>query len=373
LARDGGPDDGGRGAGEDNLGDASRTPHDAPAHGATKYWRDEAEFSSLSAILDIGEDINVPEDFTESELKSGLWWRHLVAGACAGAVSRTSTAPLDRLKVFLQVHGPSQFGTLVGCMKHMVKEGGVQSLWRGNGVNILKIAPESALKFMAYEQTKRAIRGETPREMRVHERFVAGSFAGAFSQSVIYPMEVLKTRLALRRTGEFRGMTDAAVKIYQREGIRSFYRGYVPNLLGIIPYAGIELTVYETLKSKFMRSSANGEPSVQVALICATTSSTCGQLCAYPLALIRTKLQAQAVHINIPSTASSASANAAAAATASAYPATMSGVTRHILAHEGWTGLYRGILPNFMKVIPAVSISFVVYEKARAALGVTMT
>jgi solute carrier family 25 phosphate transporter 23/24/25/41 len=75
-------------------------------------------------------------------------------------------------------------------MKHMVKEGGVQSLWRGNGVNILKIAPESALKFMAYEQTKRAIRGETPREMRVHERFVAGSFAGAFSQSVIYPMEV---------------------------------------------------------------------------------------------------------------------------------------------------------------------------------------
>lgn len=34
---------------------------------------------------------------------SGMWWRHLVAGAVAGAVSRTCTAPLDRLKVFLQV------------------------------------------------------------------------------------------------------------------------------------------------------------------------------------------------------------------------------------------------------------------------------
>ena len=54
-------------------------------------------------IIDVGEDALVPDDFTESELKTGMWWRHLVAGAAAGAVSRTCTAPLDRLKVMLQV------------------------------------------------------------------------------------------------------------------------------------------------------------------------------------------------------------------------------------------------------------------------------
>lgn len=53
--------------------------------------------------LDIGEDMNVPDDFTPSELQTGKWWRHLLAGGIAGAVSRTCTAPLDRLKVFLQV------------------------------------------------------------------------------------------------------------------------------------------------------------------------------------------------------------------------------------------------------------------------------
>lgn len=53
--------------------------------------------------LDIGEDLNVPDDFTQSEMQSGMWWRHLAAGGFAGAVSRTCTAPLDRLKVFLQV------------------------------------------------------------------------------------------------------------------------------------------------------------------------------------------------------------------------------------------------------------------------------
>ena len=54
-------------------------------------------------IIDIGENSLVPDDFTEKELQTGMWWRHLVAGGGAGAVSRTCTAPLDRLKVLLQV------------------------------------------------------------------------------------------------------------------------------------------------------------------------------------------------------------------------------------------------------------------------------
>lgn len=47
--------------------------------------------------------MNVPDDFTQAEMKTGMWWRHLVSGGVAGAVSRTFTAPLDRLKIFLQV------------------------------------------------------------------------------------------------------------------------------------------------------------------------------------------------------------------------------------------------------------------------------
>lgn len=82
-------------------------------------------------------------------------------------------------------------------------------------------------------------------ELNIFQRFVCGSMAGAISQSVIYPMEVLKTRLCLRATGQYGGIFDAAKRIYKNERLKAFYRGYVPNLLGIIPYAGIDLAIYE--------------------------------------------------------------------------------------------------------------------------------
>lgn len=68
--------------------------------------------------------------------------------------------------------------------------------------------------------------------MSLFERFVAGACAGCVSQTAIYPLEVLKTRLALRTTGQYKGMLDAASKIYAGEGLRSFYRGFYPNVLG---------------------------------------------------------------------------------------------------------------------------------------------
>ncbi|XP_076007001.1 calcium-binding mitochondrial carrier protein SCaMC-2-A [Genypterus blacodes] len=311
------------------------------------YWKH-------STIFDVGENLMVPDEFTTEEKQTGMLWRHLVAGGGAGAVSRTCTAPLDRVKVMMQVYGSrtNNMCIMSGLMQ-MIKEGGMRSLWRGNGVNIIKIAPESALKFMAYEQIKRLI-GSDKETLSIVERFVAGSLAGVMAQSTIYPMEVLKTRLALRRTGQYSGISDCAKQIFRREGLRAFYKGYLPNMLGIIPYAGIDLAVYETLKNHWLQKygTNSAAPSVLVLLACGTVSSTCGQLASYPLALVRTRMQAQAASEGSPQV-------------------TMNGLFRQILQSEGPTGLYRGLAPNFLKVIPAVSISYVVYEHMKTQLGVT--
>ncbi|CAL2044791.1 unnamed protein product [Caenorhabditis brenneri] len=321
--------------------------------------KDIVDFWRHNLIIDIGEGSQIPEDFSQQEMQEGVWWRHLVAGGLAGAVSRTCTAPFDRIKVYLQVNSSkiNRLGVL-SCLKLLHAEGGLKSFWRGNGINVIKIAPESAIKFMCYDQLKRLIQKKKgSQEITTFERLCAGSAAGAISQSAIYPMEVMKTRLALRKTGQMdRGIIHFAQKMYAKEGIRCFYKGYLPNLIGIIPYAGIDLAIYETLKRSYVRyyETNSSEPGVLALLACGTCSSTCGQLASYPFALVRTKLQAK---------------------TRTRYtsqPDTMFGQFKYILQHEGVPGLYRGITPNFLKVIPAVSISYVVYEKVRTSLGVKM-
>lgn len=136
---------------------------------------------------------------------------------------------------------------------------------------------------------------------------------------------MLKTRLALRTTGQYAGISDCAKRIFWREGLAAFYKGYVPNMLGIIPYAGIDLAVYEvsaatfsfsssssstatppisvltclscddpqTLKNSYLQQYGASDAGVLVLLACGTVSSTCGQLASYPLALVRTRMQAQ--------------------------------------------------------------------------------
>ncbi|XP_065067582.1 mitochondrial adenyl nucleotide antiporter SLC25A24-like [Rhopilema esculentum] len=322
-------------------------PHSHNITDILKFWKH-------SMNIDIGENMVIPDEFTEEEKVTGKWWRQLVAGACAGVVSRTFTAPLDRLKVLLQVQAGSKasMGVKSG-FQEMLREGGIKSLWRGNGVNVLKIAPESAIKFMAYERIKKLFK-EDGTKLNVGERLLSGSMAGVVSQTTIYPMEVLKTRLAIGKTGQYNGMVHAAKTIFVNEGIRSFYKGLTPGLIGIIPYAGIDLAIYETLKTTWLNrhGKESTDPGVLVLLLCGTASSTCGQLASYPLALIRTKLQAQAQN-------QSPTQNQVG----------MMSVLRTIVKENGFFGLYRGLTPNIMKVAPAVSIGYVVYEQLKKWLG----
>ncbi|CAF3462704.1 unnamed protein product [Rotaria sp. Silwood1] len=317
-----------------------------------RYWRS-------APYLDLGESpYGAPED---ALTEGNQWWKNFIAGGIAGAVSRTATAPFDRLKIIMQYLGSRQRMSVISGYRYLIKEGGVKSLWRGNGVNVVKIIPETALRFTLFEESKKILKRiqnkELNAETTVAERFLAGAFAGFLSQTVVYPLDVLKVRLCLRRTGEYTHWSETVKRMYRLEGPKVFWRGYVLNQLGIVPYAGFDLACYESLKRLYITTHNNEEPPIYVVLGCGALSSFTGQLVTYPIALMRTRRQGQIVPL--PNMDQS-----------KAHPVLPAGkMVKEIWYNEGMVGFYRGLVPNILKVVPSVSISYLVYETIIKAIS----
>ncbi|CAL9243064.1 unnamed protein product [Arabidopsis halleri] len=313
-------------------------PHEATIENIYHHWE-------RVCLVDIGEQAVIPEGISKHVKRSN----YFIAGGIAGAASRTATAPLDRLKVLLQIQKTD--AKIREAIKLIWKQDGVRGFFRGNGLNIVKVAPESAIKFYAYELFKNAIgenMGEDKADIGTTARLFAGGMAGAVAQASIYPLDLVKTRLqtCTSQAGVVVPRLGTLTKdILVHEGPRAFYKGLFPSILGIIPYAGIDLAAYETLKDlsrTYILQDAEPGPLVQLG--CGTISGALGATCVYPLQVVRTRMQAERARTS------------------------MSGVFRRTISEEGYRALYKGLLPNLLKVVPAASITYMVYEAMKKSL-----
>lgn len=304
------------------------------------YW-------DKASIIDLGET-TIPDEVAPEKSRHSSWVIFL-SGGFAGAVSRTTTAPLDRLKVILQANLGKSGGKLLQEMKMIYKDSGWRGFFLGNGTNVLKIAPETGVKFLTYDRFKRIVCQDV-NAPKAFERLICGGIAGVFSQLVIYPLEITKTRLALAPIGLYKGIGDCIAKIIKFEGCRGLYKGLQASITGVVPYASIDLAVYNTLRDHYSEKNTK-EPGPLTLLMCGAVSSISGQIFSYPFAVIRTRLQSQGMPgIKGPK-----------------YDG-MRDCIRKISKNEGVKGFYKGILPNFMKTVPAISISYVVFENTKRAL-----
>lgn len=302
---------------------------------------------------------------------------YFFAGGIAGAVSRTTTAPFDRLKVALiastdlpvlkkAIQGDltksASQTTIARAVRDIYARGGLKAFFVGNGLNVIKIFPESAIKFGSYEAAKKFIAGSGGTDdLSASSRFIAGGIAGAISQASVYPIDTLKFRVQCESgTTELGSLIKHTARtMWSTGGIRSFYRGLPLGICGIVPYSSIDLGTFELLKRGYIarRAKAAGikESEVDVpnylVLSFGAFSGSFGASLVYPLNLLRTRLQAQGT---------------------AAHPQTYSGlrdVITKTINREGYRGLWKGLLPNLMKVVPSVSISYLVYEKSKRSMG----
>lgn len=295
-----------------------------------------------------------------SELKSDSKLYYLIAGGFAGAVSRSLTAPLDRIKVFLQTRPAipvdkstnsvtKGLGSLKNVATVLYAEGGVSNFFRGNGLNVIKIIPESATKFYVFERAKAFLVGKDS-PLSITDRLISGGMAGVAAQTLIYPLELIKTkRMASLKNPK--SILATGREILYQQGVRGLYKGLPTALAGIFPFAAIDLTLFEVLKKTFLPKEPSNTNLVSV-LGCGMISGSIGAVTVYPLSLVRTKLQAQGspTHPKVYSSAWH--------------------VVKETYATESFRGFYKGLGPTLLKVVPALSISYVAYESSKKKLGI---
>ncbi|XP_027332808.1 adenine nucleotide transporter BT1, chloroplastic/mitochondrial-like [Abrus precatorius] len=274
--------------------------------------------------------------------------RRLISGGFAGAVSRTTVAPLETIRTHLMV-GSSGHST-GEVFKNIMKTDGWKGLFRGNFVNVIRVAPSKAIELFAYDTVNKNLSpkpGEQPK-LPIPPSLIAGACAGVSSTICTYPLELLKTRLTIQR-GVYDGLLDAFLKIVREEGAGELYRGLTPSLIGVIPYSATNYFAYDSLRKAYRKIFKKEKIGNIETLLIGSAAGAISSSATFPLEVARKHMQVGAlsgrhVYKNVIHALAS------------------------ILEQEGIQGLYRGLGPSCMKLVPAAGISFMCYEACKRIL-----
>ncbi|KDO21965.1 hypothetical protein SPRG_12831 [Saprolegnia parasitica CBS 223.65] len=281
----------------------------------------------------------------------------VVAGVFAGCVTRSCTSPMDVLKIRLQATASTNMArpslhqaisTLRATCRNIYATTGVAGLWRGNLAGCLRLGPYCGIKFCVYDALHDA---KHPRS-----GMVDGAIAGMAATMAVYPMEVVRTRLII--SAPSRGICGSLRELYVREGLRGLYRGGLTGVVGAIPFEGLQFACYEFGRGYAVThrwpawrwTSTKTELSPIDILVTGSLSGIVAQLAAYPFDTIKKRLQAQDLGSSRQYTG-------------------LLDCARRVVANEGVGALYRGSLPNLLRIGPYAAIMFASYEAAKSYLA----
>ncbi|KAL0557643.1 hypothetical protein IC582_006193 [Cucumis melo] len=276
--------------------------------------------------------------------------RRLMSGAVAGAVSRTCVAPLETIRTHLMVGSSGNSTTEV--FHNIMQTDGWKGLFRGNFVNIIRVAPSKAIELLlfVYDTVNKNLSpkpGE-PSKLPISASFVAGACAGVSSTLCTYPLELLKTRLTIQRDA-YNGLFDAFLKILKEEGPAELYRGLAPSLIGVIPYSATNYFAYDTLRKAYRKICKKERIGNIETLLIGSAAGAFSSSVTFPLEVARKQMQVGALSGR------------------QVYKNVIHALVS-IFEKEGIPGLFRGLGPSCMKLVPAAGISFMCYEACKRIL-----
>ncbi|KAI9297266.1 mitochondrial carrier [Neoconidiobolus thromboides FSU 785] len=308
--------------------------------------------------------------------------KSLLAGGVAGCAAKTLVAPLDRVKILFQVSNPKvqkhsgSFKGIFGAMSDIYKSHGTFGLFQGHSATILRVFPYASIKFMAFEQFKVIVYKFNYFEKSV-SHFIAGSLAGTTSVIFTYPLDMIRTRMAYEfdhplRIGEtIRKIYNEPLTITTKNryllncgGLINFYRGFLPTLLGIVPYAGVSFWAHSKLTTFFktklstiaVDQTISNQDKVHLKawaeLTCGGLAGAIAQTCSYPLEVIRRRMQVAGIDSKFINRKG------------------IFNTAQTILKEKGLRGFFVGLSIGYIKVTPMFAISFFTYSKMKQWLKI---
>jgi len=292
---------------------------------------------------------------------------NFLAGGTSGAVAKTCTAPIERVKLLIQTQDANpkiisgevaRYTGIVDCFQRVSAEQGVKAFWRGNFTNILRYFPTQAFNF-AFKDGIKAMFPKADKNTEFLKFFMinvaSGGAAGAGSLLIVYPLDYARTRLASDvGTGkqQFNGLLDCLKKTVAAGGIGSVYNGIGVSVMGIIPYRGAYFGLFDTLSGyNPYQKSENGVLRASSKFACAQTSAIAAGYFSYPFDTVRRRLQMQS---ELPESEW-------------VYKGTADCFGK-IMKEEGTTALFKGAGANALRTVGAALV-LVLYSEITAAFG----
>ncbi|KAK9694442.1 Mitochondrial carrier protein [Popillia japonica] len=232
--------------------------------------------------------------------------KDFLAGGISAAISKTAVAPIERVKLLLQVQHISKqipeaqrYKGMVDCFVRIPKEQGVLAYWRGNLANVIRYFPTQALNFAFKDKYKQIFLSGVDKKTQFWRYFLgnlaSGGAAGATSLCFVYPLDFARTRLAadVGKAGkerEFTGLGNCIMKIFRSDGLAGLYRGFGVSVQGIIIYRAAFFGIYDTAKG--LLPDPKNTPII-ISWAIAQTVTTVAGIISYPFDTVRRRMMMQ--------------------------------------------------------------------------------
>lgn len=184
-----------------------------------------------------------------------------LAGGLAGCVQSVITSPMELAKTRMQLQGQANpniripfwkrpiplYKNPLDCLYKAFRLEGFRGVFRGFGVTILRDAPAFGVYFAGYEYLTQKIT-DAKGNVNTLSLLLAGGLAGVISWIVIYPIDVVKSRLQVDGMDggqkKYSGLWDCVKKSYNTEGYKAFTKGLNSTIIRAFPTNAATFAVF---------------------------------------------------------------------------------------------------------------------------------